>query len=167
MIARPVFPLHALMFRRSCITTPDLFDETLRTGEDHELWIRLAARHLIDAIDQPLAYYRVHERMLTREDVARNLGNGILLRQRILRMAEFERVGARPKAEFYTALGAHYFQLGRMAEARESFVSAIRLSPLYARPYALLGASALGKSGYDFALALYRGVRSHQRPIEA
>jgi Flp pilus assembly protein TadD len=105
--------------------------------------------------------------MLTREDMASNVANGILLRQRIRRMPEFQRVGARPKAEFYAALGAHYFQLGRMAEARESFLSAIRLSPLSARPYALLGLTALGKSGYDFALALYRGARSHRRPIEA
>jgi hypothetical protein len=48
----------AVMMRRSCWTRWGLFDETLPACEDYDLWLRIAWKHPIHLIDQPLIVKR-------------------------------------------------------------------------------------------------------------
>jgi glycosyltransferase involved in cell wall biosynthesis len=54
-----LFPPVAIMIRRECIDRVGLFDETLPTCEDDDLWYRIAkAGYRFGCIEQPLCQYR-------------------------------------------------------------------------------------------------------------
>ncbi|WP_293104420.1 glycosyltransferase, partial [Moorena sp. SIO3I6] len=48
----------SVMARRCCFETTGGFDPNLRSAEDWDLWIRIAANYPFALIKQPLAYYR-------------------------------------------------------------------------------------------------------------
>jgi glycosyltransferase involved in cell wall biosynthesis len=48
-----------VLFRRECLATVGLFDETMRATEDRDLWFRIAERYPIAYIDHVLARYRI------------------------------------------------------------------------------------------------------------
>jgi glycosyltransferase involved in cell wall biosynthesis len=57
----------AVMMRRSLLDDVGLFDETLLACEDYDLWLRIAWKHPIHLIDQPLIVKRGgHEDQLSR-----------------------------------------------------------------------------------------------------
>lgn len=46
--------------RRSCFETVGMFDQTLRTHEDWDMWIRIAERYHFATLQEPLVFYRQH-----------------------------------------------------------------------------------------------------------
>jgi glycosyltransferase involved in cell wall biosynthesis len=52
-------PCPTITFRRSCIQKVGLFDETMRSTEDRDLWLRIALHYEVAFIPKVLAYYRV------------------------------------------------------------------------------------------------------------
>ncbi|MBD2095429.1 glycosyltransferase [Trichocoleus sp. FACHB-591] len=48
------------MVRRSCFETVGVFDQTLRSAEDWDMWIRIAARYHFAVVKEPLVFYRQH-----------------------------------------------------------------------------------------------------------
>ena len=52
-------PCPTITIRRSGIDEVGLFDETMRSTEDRDLWLRVALRHEVAFIPKVLAYYRV------------------------------------------------------------------------------------------------------------
>jgi hypothetical protein len=56
----------AVMARRTVLIQSGCFDDSIRFGEDMELWGRIAAREKIAQIDEPLTQYRVHPKSLSR-----------------------------------------------------------------------------------------------------
>ena len=52
-------PCPTITIRRSCIDEVGLFDETMRSTEDRDLWLRIALRHEVAFVPKVLAYYRV------------------------------------------------------------------------------------------------------------
>jgi glycosyltransferase involved in cell wall biosynthesis len=55
---RVELPCVTVTIRRTCIDEVGLFDETLRTTEDRDLWLRIALRHEVAFVPKVLAYYR-------------------------------------------------------------------------------------------------------------
>jgi glycosyltransferase involved in cell wall biosynthesis len=51
-------PCVTVTIRRACIDEVGLFDETMRSTEDRDLWLRIALRHEVAFIPKVLAYYR-------------------------------------------------------------------------------------------------------------
>lgn len=51
-------PCVTVTIRRACIEEVGLFDETMRSTEDRDLWLRIALRHEVAFIPKVLAYYR-------------------------------------------------------------------------------------------------------------
>jgi glycosyltransferase involved in cell wall biosynthesis len=49
-----------VMVRRLCLNTVGLFDESMVTCEDLDLWRRLAQRYVFHKIDLPLVRFRIH-----------------------------------------------------------------------------------------------------------
>lgn len=49
-----------VVVRRKCFETVGMFDITLRSVEDWDMWIRIAAYYPLAVIKEPLAYYRQH-----------------------------------------------------------------------------------------------------------
>jgi hypothetical protein len=63
-------PLHvgSVMVRREWQTRVGFFDESLRSYEDWDMWLRLAlAGCEMGWIDEPVAYYRFHQAQMTRD----------------------------------------------------------------------------------------------------
>lgn len=50
----------SVMIRRKCLTTTGLFDESLPTCEDWDLWLRIALHFQFDYVDEPLVKIREH-----------------------------------------------------------------------------------------------------------
>lgn len=50
----------SVLVRRQCFDRVGLFDRTLRSVEDWEMWIRIAAVYPLAVIGTPLVYYRQH-----------------------------------------------------------------------------------------------------------
>ena len=54
------------MVRRTVIETIGNFDESLRTGEDYDFWLRASRKFRADKLDLTLAYYRLHAASTTK-----------------------------------------------------------------------------------------------------
>ncbi|MBW4651841.1 MAG: glycosyltransferase [Kaiparowitsia implicata GSE-PSE-MK54-09C] len=55
---RNVIACPSVMVRKSCFDITGMFDRSLRSVEDWDMWIRIAAKFPIALIAEPLAYYR-------------------------------------------------------------------------------------------------------------
>ncbi len=51
----------SVMIKRECLKRIGIFDETLRTCENWDMWLRISLFFEIQYISQPLTYYRIHE----------------------------------------------------------------------------------------------------------
>ncbi len=51
-------PCPTITFRRRCVDEVGCFDETMRSTEDRDLWLRIALRHEVAFVPKVLAYYR-------------------------------------------------------------------------------------------------------------
>ena len=69
LLMNSFIPCCTVVVRKSCFPIVGLFDETpaLRTAEDYELWIRLAAHFPVHAVRQTIARYRVTDDNLSKD----------------------------------------------------------------------------------------------------
>ena len=66
MFAETLFQTSSVLVRRSCVDAVGGFDESLRMGDDYELFLRLAHRFELGYVDEPLVLYRQHATQGTR-----------------------------------------------------------------------------------------------------
>ncbi len=59
VVVKSRFSPSSVMFRRECLTTVGRFDPKLKSVEDRDMWIRIAARHRMATIHLPLTWYRL------------------------------------------------------------------------------------------------------------
>lgn len=59
-----------VIVRRECFDVVGVFDPSLPTVEDHELWLRIARRFPLAFLDEPLAEYRRHHVSLNADESA-------------------------------------------------------------------------------------------------
>lgn len=55
-----IFCGSAPMVRRSCFEAVGVFDQTLRSAEDWDMWIRIASCYHFAVVKEPLVFYRQH-----------------------------------------------------------------------------------------------------------
>ncbi len=60
LLLRPLFPPNAALVRVGALKELDGFNEIRHAAEDYEVWLNMAAQHLIPVIDETLALYRWH-----------------------------------------------------------------------------------------------------------
>ncbi len=85
LLAGNVVPCSTVLVKRDVLERVGLFDESLRIGEDWELWLRIARTFPIRAIREPVARYRVHG-----SGISHNEEVDIASVERILDRAEHE-----------------------------------------------------------------------------
>ncbi len=140
-----LMPVHAFMFRRECLDQVGLFDERLKSLEDYDFWLRMAARFRFLYLDEPLACYRIHGGMMTTGQQELRLVDGIVLHRRIFDLPAFDRLSSGEKACIYVEHGNRCAMLGRMAEARQWYARAVRSAPTSPRGYVFGAFTFLGK----------------------
>lgn len=76
-------PAASAVVRRECFERCGGFDETLRTGEDYDMWLRLSAHYPFDFIAEPAIRYRIWGGQMSTDYRAR-YETGIRTMQRFL-----------------------------------------------------------------------------------
>jgi len=125
------------MIRRSVIEKVGNFDESLRTGEDYDFWLRVSRQFRADKFDRTLAYYRMHAASTTQVPRKENNEYKVLLKT----LAAYGPAGPDNVATPESALRARFFQLcfshgyfhirsGDAKVAQEAFSAALHHSPL-------------------------------------
>jgi hypothetical protein len=60
LLREAFFPVHSVLVQAACVREAGMFDETLTSLEDWDLWLRIAEHHMFRGIPDPLARYRVY-----------------------------------------------------------------------------------------------------------
>lgn len=144
-LALRCFILMPAMIRRSALGDCT-FDEKLDQAEDYDLWRRLAATCRFQYIDQPVAYYRLHETNTIVTQTKKTREAELEVQRRFFEMAQFHRLTRRQRARAYCSHGAKNAALGRTASARRSLARAVWTCPDSLTSFSLLLLSLLNPS---------------------
>ena len=136
------------LIRRKVVIEAGLFDETpkMRFWEDWYLWLRIAERHPIGIVSEPLALLRVHSASATQTTSAIAVYESMrrIIEQTVARnAASLQGVKARALAGIALSAGLRELRLGRGFAARPMFIKAIRETPRDLRPYVYLSVACL------------------------
>jgi glycosyltransferase involved in cell wall biosynthesis len=139
----------ATLIRRKVIDEVGLFDESLPTHEDWDLFFRIVQRFPIETIDIPLIKMKHHDANLSKNRTKRYLGAVGALNKAInsksLYGANLKHVKKR-LARTHFSYGKSMILNGDAAMGREKLLAAIKVSPWYIKPYVYLAGSLLGDS---------------------
>lgn len=129
------------LFRASCIAETGAFDPGFYGCGDWHMWLRIASRHAVGYIDEPLCFYRVHganaflDSDKMNEDARR-------IREWLSKDAESLRAGRphdeamrRALAHNWACLGTERTWLGDPAGGRKAYAASIRMYPTRVKSY--------------------------------
>ena len=119
--------------RRSCLLDAGLFDETLRSAEDWDMWIRIARSWRAIYVDDVLTTYREHA-----SGLSKNAGRMLKANLRVFAKHEPQFVAdgfsgrslCVAASKVYTRSAVAYLSSGEVTKARALFWKAVHLDPL-------------------------------------
>jgi glycosyltransferase involved in cell wall biosynthesis len=159
----------ASLIRREVFDTVGLYDESLRTYEDWEMWVRIASAYEVDAVNEPLARCRRHGNNLGKrvEDMYQH---GLVARNKVMatfRLSpEERRVFRRNLAQHEYSYGTGLLQEGRRKDAWKAFLRAVRLRPGRRETYLHLGLPLLSPGLYALVRRSYGIVKGRLSPAK-
>lgn len=121
----------AIIVPRHCLDAVGHFDESLRIGEDHDLFLRLLARYRVGCIALPLLNRTIRADSLSRQDFDLDAHNDLLILDRFLQAhPEFasqhaERIAARYASYLYE-YGYGLLEHGKRPRARTMLLRSLR-----------------------------------------
>ena len=117
------FPL----IRRRCLDAVGPFDVLMKSAQDYELWLRLAARYRVDTVDAPLVLYHVNGDAR----ISVNEKNRIQGLERLDEIhAGYLRAHPAARSARLIKLAPHYLGAGQRDRARRALLEAMRHRPL-------------------------------------
>lgn len=129
-----------VLLRKSVLEQAGLFRQELAPSDDWDLWLRIAARHLIGFVDTVTACYRVHQ-----ENESRNL---LKMQEAEIRVVETfvreypgavgEAISRAKLCSLYSEAAHLLERSGRHTEARGYWLRAMRKNPVASKPYVSL-----------------------------
>ena len=155
------------LVRRVCFEKVGLFDESLRSLEDLDMWLRLAEHYAFRAIREPLVFYRQHTDSLSRNwPVMEDCFRQVLDRAFASAPTEFFHLRPQSYAQAYLCLSwkpiqnrqKDHQEAARLLRKAVGYDPKVRQSEEYWRlSLAITTLRYLGVRGYDQLLtALYR-----------
>jgi glycosyltransferase involved in cell wall biosynthesis len=133
----------SVLLRRQCLNDVGMFDESLPSFQDYDLWIRISRAYQFDSIAECLLKYYLHSNKIWTNPEAIRAGLDILV-ERYGASASFRR----RCGHYYLSAAAQFCESGEGGKARQSLRRAILLHPFNARHYLYLFLSLLGRSTY-------------------
>ncbi len=153
--------------RKELLDRTGYFDESLKIGEDYDLWLRLLETKDLAYIMVPLVFRRRHDGSITRH-LAQNLIEDAKViekfmgKKRVMSPATRRRLYRRLEA-FYFYTGYFFMDERNLPESRKRFGKAIRYNPASYRNYRYFTISLLPASAILFARKLKRLMRGARR----
>ena len=140
-------PINSAMVRRACLDDVGLFDEARPMSPDWELWLRVAQRYNFAYQNWPLAVYRIHSAMVSRDSQTR-ISRDIAVRRKVMDWPAFQKASKAAKWDFFYDFGRLLCMTGQMAEGRSFFRRAIAVAPGHLNSYILWILSLFGNRFY-------------------
>jgi glycosyltransferase involved in cell wall biosynthesis len=105
------------MVRRSCLEEVGLFDESLTSGEDRDMWLRLAARFAVYQVASPCWWYRHHEGQMS-QNASRMFDNARRVLDKFFRVhSEYGELRPLAKGFMHLAAAQCYYEQGARISA--------------------------------------------------
>jgi glycosyltransferase involved in cell wall biosynthesis len=140
-----VGPTSSFLVRRKCFETVGMFDESLPSFQEYDLWIRLSRAYHFDYVAECLFNYCVHSKRISTNPEAICKGVGILLRK-YGASETFRKTCSRR----YLFVAVQYCEGGEGVKARAALRRAISLHPLDPRYYFYYCLSLLNTGMYQW-----------------
>jgi glycosyltransferase involved in cell wall biosynthesis len=150
------------LVRREVFEQAGLFDESLRSCEDWDMWIRAAARWEVAYVPVALTRYRVHGNSMSKNIPRMREAQLVVLRKTLAALGARDVDRAAAWRRLYVDTGLAFFTLGRYAEARADLWSALtadRRTWTDRHVLSRLLLALLGERGVRLARAGYRALR--------
>jgi glycosyltransferase involved in cell wall biosynthesis len=129
----------SVLMKRECVQKIGMFDETLPSFQDYDLWIRISKHFRIECVSEPLFRFYCHGQRIWTDLEALRAGMELMLSKygdsRIVRKQFSHR---------YLYLGVRYCEAGDIRKGRTAFLRAVRLHALEPRHYFNLALSFAG-----------------------
>ncbi len=120
--------------RRECFNNVGLFDESLRSAEDWDMWLRVAINYDIRFVELSLSKIRVIQgSMSSSANAERMLINELHVLDKVFNNPLFPAKGIKSKIYSYRYFSAarEFFSFGNKGEARRLVLKSISSSPLF------------------------------------
>jgi glycosyltransferase involved in cell wall biosynthesis len=135
----PIGGTSSMLLKRSCLNKVGMFDETLPSFQDRDLWIRLSREYYFDYVEEPLLSYFLHSEKVWTNLEALTRGLEIMLDKYGSSPAFRRQCGSR-----YLQFGVRFCDANQIEEGRRAFLKSIRLYPYRVMPYVYLALAICG-----------------------
>ena len=130
LLKKNFIPTGTVLVRRDAVLAAGLFNESIRFGEDLELWAKIAARHAITCLPEILMLRRLHGNNAT-QLTGRMLADLVKVMQSLSSAvaAELRQQGLNPQqlvAGSYADLGYWYFSINDYGAAKPALWASLR-----------------------------------------
>lgn len=165
MVRHNLMPIHAFLFRRTCLQQSGFFDESLHSMEDYDFWLRMAANFNFYYLDAPLAYYHIHAEQTTRLTQKPMQRNDLKVHERVFTMAAFAQLSPLERARAYSTHGTRCAQLGEMADARRWYQQAQQEASAWKMPLLLRWLTYTGEHNFRRVVDVIARLRATRSPL--
>ena len=116
------FPL----IKKQCLNECGGFDETLQASQDYDLWLRIAEKHAVEYIDEPLVDYYIHEGDAISKDSLKTIQGAEVINKKYQGF-----LSKNPKilSKKYSYLAIYYLREGLTKISFSHYIKSIKLSP--------------------------------------
>lgn len=121
-----------VMIRKSCIDAAGSFDESLKVGEDWDMWLRIARTADISSIDESLANYHVRPGSQSGSGTV-NLENELRLLKKIFAEStshDIQKLKNRAYSYRYYKAAIAYRENGSFSKMRDAILNSITINPI-------------------------------------
>ena len=154
----PVTSMSSVLFRRQALDQVGGFDESYGGGDDYDLFLRLAGRHMVAHSDRPLLRYRIHRNSFSYARLDRMLMDQLRVVERaVLRYPFLAPLKSRRLASLWVAFALRFFETGSTIRGIRAAFRALAIDPLYRPAFVALAVMSTGGLG--------RTVLRHRREI--
>ncbi|MPZ76519.1 MAG: glycosyltransferase [Deltaproteobacteria bacterium] len=139
LAANPIGGTSCMLLKRSCLEQVGLFDESLPSFQDRDLWIRISRKFHFDYVPDALLNYYVHGKKVWTNLEALERGLETMLRKYGSSAAFRKSCSGR-----YLFFGIKFCEADQIGKGKAALLKAIRLDPYRIKPYIYFLLTLLG-----------------------
>jgi len=139
-----VGPVSSGIIRRECFEKIGVFDESLPSCQDWDMWIRISKLYLFDYVKDPLVVYHLHQNKITMNAASKAIGHQMILSKYYSEICRNKVCHARHRF----VIGHYLARAGRTHSAISNFTRAIYLAPSKSEHYLHLISCLMGSRVY-------------------